>query len=380
MRIAVHTSHYPYSENRSGYVSGGGERVAQSVSRGLANRGHDVTVHTAAVDTAERYREDGVEVVRYRSFARIGKTSVSPGQFLPVTDAADVIHVHNTTPPGVISGCLHAASVKSPMVLTHHGNDRYVPDGSPVKRILDYIYAEQLLDYILQRSAAVTLPSEAYLSESERLQRVRSKISTIPNGINIAQYDRPETRSIAEGTFGLSPDDNVVVFLGDMIAKKGPDLLVDAAKRFDNATVVIAGSGPLLKQCRATAGDSVILPGYISEDIKIALLNRADVFCLPSRTHTEVFPLVLLEAYASRTPVIASDLGTFEGLITESTGRFFPRENAVTLAKTIRTFLANPKEREKLAAGAREAAEKYRWPEIAKLYESLFERTVEEAR
>ena len=380
MRIAVHTSHYPYSENRPGYVSGGGERVAKSVSKELANRGHEVSVYTAAAGASERYYEDGVEVVRFRSLARIGETSVSPRQFLPIPDAADLIHVHNTTPPGVISGYLHSTRVGAPMVLTHHGNDRYVPNGSPIKRVLDYVYAEIMLDYILQRSAGISLPSETYLTESERLQRVQNKIRTIPNGIDISRYDRPETETQAEATFGLCSDDDVVVFLGDMIPKKGPDLLVDAANHLENVTVIVAGSGPLVKQCRDVATDSVILPGYISEETKIALLNRADLFCLPSRTHTEVFPLVLLEAYASRTPVVASDLGTFEGLIDETTGRYFPRDESTALAETISTLLSDKEKRTELSAGARKAAEDYRWPEIAKRYESMFEQVLQESK
>lgn len=373
MHIAVHTSHYPYDEHVPGYVSGGGERVALAVSEAISARGHDVSVYTAAKGRSEMSTVEGVEVNRYMSLATIGSTSVSPGQFLPVREPVDVVHVHNTTPPGVLSGVLHAKVVDAPLVLTHHGNDRYVPDGSVIKRALDYVYAEKIVDRVLDAATAITIPSMSYIEESPRISRVRSKLTEIPNGVEVGEYDRPGTRGDAEESFGIEPNDDVVAFVGDMIRKKGPDLIVKAAETVSDVTFVVAGNGPLLEELRAQAPPNVVLPGYVSEASKVALLNRADLFALPSRTHTEVFPIVLLEAYASRTPVVASDLGTFDDLVSSDVGRRFVRENVESLASTIEGLFEGDSNLEMMAGNARDLAGEYEWSAIARQYESLFE-------
>lgn len=377
MNIAVHTSHYPYDDHRPGYVSGGGERVARSLAEAHAARGHEVTVYTASDRSPSRTRRNGVDVIRRRSIARIGDTSVAPGQFVPSRRQVDVVHVHNTTPPGVISGYLHARTVDAPLVLTHHGNDRYVPDGSLLKRALDYLYAERLLDHVLNAADHITIPSLPYLQESERLRRLGSKVSEIPNGIDVERYDRPETATSVADTFEVDPDDTLVLFVGDLIPKKGPDLLVEAATALDETTFVVAGDGDMLADLRRDAPDCVRLPGYVSEAQKIALLNRADLFCLPSRTRTEVFPLVILEAYASRTPVITSDLGTFDGLVTDETGARFEHDDVEDLVATIRDLSSSPQTTREKATKAREAAEQYQWPAIAERYETAFESVIE---
>jgi glycosyltransferase involved in cell wall biosynthesis len=272
---------------------------------------------------------------------------------------------------------MHAAAVDAPLVVTHHGNDQYVPTGSPIKRAADYFYANVLLDPILRITDRITLPSLAYLRSSSRLSRYEDKITEIPNGIYPEQYDRPDLAERANKKFGLSPADDLVFFVGNLIPKKGPDLLVEAAKNLPEGTrVVIAGSGPLLETLRNRSPEMVSLPGYVSEDDKIALYNRADVFCLPSRTRTEVFPLVVLEAYASRTPVVASDLETFDPFVKSDTDRRFESENIGALRAVIENLLSSEEDRSRLGQNARRTAQSYQWEEIVTEYETLFQTVI----
>lgn len=374
MKISVHTSHFPYDSVRDGYVSGGGERVTDRISRELSDRGHEVVVHTASSDGHSVSSEDGMKIIRYGSIGSIGNTSVAPRQFLPKFSPTDVVHVHNTTPPGVISGLLHAAMVDAPVVLTHHGNDRFVADGSVVKMALDYAYAEIILDRILKQVDLITIPSKSYVEGSDRLSRYESKIVEIPNGIDTDEMYKPELASFAEEAFDLDPDLPVVFFIGDIIQKKGPDVLVEAATRFDgNAQFVVAGNGPLLENLRQYANERIRFPGYVSEREKIALFNRADVFCLPSRTHTEVFPLVVLEAYASGTPVIASDLATFDRFVTDGvTGLRSQSGNSQDLSDCIRSLLDSPENLHLFSKNARHTAKDYEWRSIIDEYEAIF--------
>jgi glycosyltransferase involved in cell wall biosynthesis len=374
VKISIHTSHFPYPTARDGYVSGGGERVAYRISRELAERGHEITVFTASSGRSSVSFEDGMRVVRYGSIGSIGNTSVAPRQFFPEFGSTDVIHVHNTTPPGVISGLLHSAVVDAPVVLTHHGNDRFVADGTVLKMALDYAYAELALDHILKRVDLITIPSMSYVEGSNRLSYHDSKLVEIPNGIDTDELYSPESATFAAEAFDLDPDLPLIFFIGDMIQKKGPDVLVEAATQFGgDAQFVIAGNGALLEDLSEYADEHILLPGYISEKEKIALFNRADMFCLPSRTHTEVFPLVVLEAYASATPVLASDLATFDRFVIDGvTGLRFQTDNAQKLSACINRLIDSPEELHTLSKNAQQTAENYEWNTIIDQYETAF--------
>ncbi|AUG47474.1 hypothetical protein BVU17_08075 [Haloarcula taiwanensis] len=374
MKISVHTSHFPYGSNREGYVSGGGEQVAHRVSKGLAGRGHEVTVFTASDDERSVSTEDGMKIVRYRSFGSIGNTSVAPEQFVPNSTETDLIHIHNTTPPGVISGLLHSMGSEAPVVLTHHGNDRFVADGTVIKMAIDYAYAEVILDHILDWVDQITIPSKSYVQGSDRLSRYKSKMIEIPNGIDMDDIHSPESATYAEETFDIASDRPMVFFIGDMIEKKGPDILVEAANRLDNSIqFVIAGDGPLLSDLRESGNPQIKFTGYISEKQKVALFNRADIFCLPSRTHTEVFPLVVLEAYASGTPVIASDLSTFDRFVTDQvTGLRFKTDDAQDLSENIEKIVSDCSKLSALSDNAYQAAKEYQWNSIIDQYEEAF--------
>ncbi|TVT94428.1 glycosyltransferase family 4 protein [Haloferax volcanii] len=353
MKIAVHSSHYPYPEHKERYISGGGEKVARLVSEGLVEKGHEVTVYTASNGSPSQSIHNGVRVVRYRRMGSIGRTSVAPKQFVPEFDDADVIHIHNTTPPGVFSGLLHSYTSGSPAILTHHGTDRYVPEGSIIKRTLNYLYAEVFLEPILSNVDAITIPTTAYLSESPTIEKYRGKVIEVPNGISTEKYYNPELGNKADEIFNICSDNFVVAFIGDLIPKKGPDMLVEVADQFDQVSFIIAGDGPMIDKLRQRAPKNTKIPGYISDEEKIALLNRADAFCLPSRNHTEVFPLVFLEAFAAGTPVITSDLGTFDNIVTQDVGVRFQRGNKSGLSSCIHQLANSQQEKDRLSAAAK---------------------------
>jgi glycosyltransferase involved in cell wall biosynthesis len=354
-------------------VSGGGERVAKSVSEGLAASGHDVTVHTSSYDkTKKESNINNVRVCRCRSVASVGNTRFAPNQFIPNFSDTDIVHAHNTTPPGVISGYLHSRFTGSPLIITHHGNDRYVPEGSIIKKSSDYMYSELLLERILEYASIITLPSKTYASESQLIRKFSEKLEIIPNGVRTRMYNRPDLIETACEFLNISPNQDIVSFVGDIIPKKGPDLLVEAATSIDSEAIVVAGDGQMLDDLRENKPECVSLPGYVPEEVKIGLLNASKLLCLPSRIHTEVFPLVILEAYASGTPVVTSDLGTFSDIVSEKCGRRVPRDNATALATTVNNLLLDSERLEMMSKAAREESIKYEWKNLIERYESIF--------
>ena len=145
-----------------------------------------------------------------------------------------------------------------------------------------------------------------------------------------------------------------------------------------NSVAVIAGEGRLYESLCREAPANVHVLGQVSERLKWALFERADIYCLPSSIPTEVFGLTILEAYVTATPVVVSDLAAFDAHVdAEQTGLRFKRGDATDLARQFDRLTQDPEMREEMAVAAQKKANNYRWPAIIENYEKLFESVVE---
>jgi glycosyltransferase involved in cell wall biosynthesis len=168
------------------------------------------------------------------------------------------------------------------------------------------------------------------------------RVAVIHNGIDVPAEQPTPDRALRGALSGASSMP-IVLTAARLIADKGIDVLLDAAARVPQARFVIAGEGPqrdaLAAQiARLGLEDRVSLLGW-RQDVR-ALLAAADLFVLPSRN--EGFPISLLEALASGTPVIASRIGGIPELISDKhTGLLVPPDDAPALAAAISTLLAD---------------------------------------
>jgi phosphatidylinositol alpha-mannosyltransferase len=152
-----------------------------------------------------------------------------------------------------------------------------------------------------------------------------------------------------------------VLFVSRHEARKGLAVLIEALGQLPaDVRLWVASDGPETERLRAaTAGDGrVEWLGRISEEEKARRLRGADVVCAPS-LHGESFGLVLLEAMAASTPVVASDLPGYRNVARdEREAVLVPPGDAVALAAAIRRVLATPDvTRSLVAAGDARAAE-----------------------
>ncbi len=105
--------------------------------------------------------------------------------------------------------------------------------------------------------------------------------------------------------------------------------------------------------------------GKVSEERKLAELARADVVCAPS-LHGESFGMVLTEAFAAATPVLASDIPGYRDVVRDGLdGLLVPPGDALALAEALRALALDPRLRERMARAARERAERFAWPHVA---------------
>lgn len=165
-----------------------------------------------------------------------------------------------------------------------------------------------------------------------------------------------DARASVRYRLGITADAKVALFAGKLVAFKRPlDLVASSTllKSRDYAvSIMIAGSGPLEAQLRATAiasGLSVHWLGFCNQTEMPAAYAAADVLVLPS-SGQETWGLVANEAQACGAPIVVSDAcGCAPDLAEDgSAGRVFPVANIEALSAALRAMLDHPPSREKI--------------------------------
>src|SRR5690606_22362826 len=126
------------------------------------------------------------------------------------------------------------------------------------------------------------------------------------------------------------------LFIGRLTQEKGIQLLLDAFTATDYQ-LRIAGDGPLKNQVQEVAQTSpnITYLGSLDHQAISRELAECTALVFPSIWY-EGLPMTLVEAFATGTPVIASDLGAMQGLIDEGqNGWRFTPDNAVVLRQKI---------------------------------------------
>lgn len=170
-------------------------------------------------------------------------------------------------------------------------------------------------------------------------------------------------------------DDPTIFFLGRHEERKGLAVLLEAfAELPSDVRLWVGGEGPETEGLKARFGgdDRIEWLGRISDAERAARLRGATVYCSPS-IRGESFGMVLLEAMAAGTALVASDLDGHRNVATDGVDALLaPVGDAAGLAKALRRLLENPDLRAELVeAGHRRAAE-LSMDGLAARYESLY--------
>ncbi len=203
----------------------------------------------------------------------------------------------------------------------------------------------------------------------------RTRVSTIYNGVDTERFRADGDRHTKNGLL-------TVVFVGQLIPEKGVDLLIEAVRRVSETTEAplflrLAGAGHQRSELERLAME--VLPGKVEflgqvEDVP-ALFRSADLAVFPSRWE-EAFGLVVAEAMACGTPVVASDAGGIPEVIGRDTraGLIFRNGDVDDLERQLRLLIAAPERRAQMRQAARERAEReFSIGRMVEEYASLYE-------
>jgi glycosyltransferase involved in cell wall biosynthesis len=194
----------------------------------------------------------------------------------------------------------------------------------------------------------------------------------IRSGVDAERF-RPRNRAAARCRLGLSHEQPIVLFVGNLEPRKQVDVLVRALKQLPACLLLIVGSGESagvddqtahLRELTRTLQltDRVRFLGRLSADALLDCYAAANVFALPSSSEAQ--GIVALEAMASGLVVVASGVGGLLGTIEDGANGFLVRPgDADALALRLQTLLSRPELLDKVGAAARQTIEReFTWP------------------
>jgi phosphatidylinositol alpha-mannosyltransferase len=169
------------------------------------------------------------------------------------------------------------------------------------------------------------------------------------------------------------------LFVGRAEGRKGLPILLRAFEALRGAGVdarlTIAGATQAEVDPLLLDPEGVQVAGRVSDDHKWDLLGRTDLLVAPS-LGGESFGMVLTEAFASSTPVVASDIAGYRDVVRHGVdGALVPMGDAVALGEELRSLALDPDRRARMAIAARERAERFAWPQVASEIADVYEET-----
>jgi len=216
------------------------------------------------------------------------------------------------------------------------------------------------------------VPNGVHVPERSHAGGVESLAGLAPGAIDGAS-DR-ESRSAPDRQRPLR-----ILFIGQAVRRKGLPVLLrafEALREQHPATLTLLGASAEEVAHMMLDDRGVHALGKASEERKLAELERADVLCAPS-LHGESFGMVLTEAFAASTPVIASDIPGYRDVLRDGRdGLLFAPGDALALAEALRALALDPAGRARMAAAARERAERFAWPHVAAEVLDCYEQAV----
>jgi phosphatidylinositol alpha-mannosyltransferase len=262
----------------------------------------------------------------------------------------DVVHVHEPVCPLV--GWDAMTSSPAPLVGTFHCySENALPHG-----IAYLLGARRKLNRLAVRIAV----SDAAAWTGRRFYGGRYRI--VPNGVELPADGVPPARLRAAG------EPLRVAFVGQAVERKGLPVLLRAFEALRaqvpaELTIVGASEDEVAPLIVEPAGISVL--GRVGDEERHDVLVDADVLCAPS-LGGESFGMVLTEAFADGTPVVASDIAGYRDVVSDGRdGLLVPRGDATRLAEVLRDLALDPARNQALGVRARESAARYAWPHVA---------------
>lgn len=378
-----------------GGVDAGGQNVhVAALAAGLAQRGHEVTVHTRRDDEALPERvvlQDGYDVVH---------VPAGPARELPKDDllqhmpdfAAHLRRNWTAAPPHLVhahfwmSGLASVAAAGGiPVLQTFHAlgsvkrRHQGDADTSPPDRI-------ELERSLCRRVTRVVATCTDEVLELRRLGLTPDRVSIVPCGVDTSVFT-------PHGPIAPKGDRTRLLVLGRLVERKGQDDAVRALRAVPEAELVVVGgpprdaidADPEVRRLRAVAAEAGVadrlgFAGSVARDDVPAWIRSADVvLAVP---WYEPFGITPLEAMACGRPVVATAVGGLRDSVADGvTGDLVPPRDPQRLGEALAALLADDARRAAYgAAGVERARARYPWTRVVADTESVYRQVLSSRR
>ena len=242
---------------------------------------------------------------------------------------------------------------------------------------------------VLETAESIVATSPQERVHMRQLVSTKGNIDIIPCGTDIHRFGSVN-RLQARQELDINPESAVVLYVGRFDPRKGIETLVRAVGQSklrgkkDIKLIIGGGSRPgqsdglerdriesIVSELGMT--DMTIFPGRLGDETLHNYYAAADVCVVPS--HYEPFGLVAIEAMASATPVVASDVGGLQfTVVPEETGLLAPPKDDTAFSQAIDRILSlSPENKEKMGVAARKRVEKmFSWEGVASQLGDLY--------
>ena len=399
MRVLMVTqAYYPFLDR------GGPTVKVRAIARELARRGHHVTVLTADLGFRTggrqsviverdprgwRVREGGVEAIYLRGRPWYRTVTVNPSvisfcnQRIEIFNLVHIFGLYDLLGPIVAWFCRRRGV---PYLVEPMGMIRPIVRNLRLKRLYHHVLGQRMM-FGARRVIAT--------AEQERRELVEggvpdAKVIVRRNGVEVPERLPPA------GTFrrqwNIPGEAKLVLFLGRLVSKKSPELMLEAFARWRAGSeprqasfLVLAGpdEGGGYRQkletfaARLGFDGGVLFTGPLYDDAKWAAYRDADVFVLPSQN--ENFGNAAAEAVGCGTPVIVTDRCGIAPLVDQRAGLVVPHDREALQAGLARV-LEDEALRQRLRDGCAEVARALSWDEPLAVMETLYAELVAEGK
>jgi phosphatidylinositol alpha-mannosyltransferase len=371
LRIALVTDvYYPHV--------GGIQEHIYHLGLELKRRGHVVKIITGAAGNNEAPGEIDVirigRVVQYPANKSFSKMTVGFGiasrlRKVFKKEHFDVVHVHGALSPFLpIYSHLLAGS---PTIHTFHAQ---------FEKSIPYRIFKKLLERCMRRidgKIAVSIAARDSIGKY-----LNGDYTIIPNGIDTERFN-PHNEKL-QGFEHRSP---LILYVGRFEPRKGLKYLFLAfnsiIKKFPSAGLVVVGEGRLKDYYRSFlskgAASNVSFEGKVSMEKLPRYFVTCDIFCSPAYTG-ESFGIILLEAQASGTPVIASDIQGYRTVIKDGGNGILVRpKDPDAIADAITSIHIDPLLKQRIVRNGLESVQQYSWERVASSIEYFYRDAIEKS-
>ncbi|SUA80571.1 GDP-mannose-dependent alpha-(1-2)-phosphatidylinositol mannosyltransferase [Nocardia otitidiscaviarum] len=354
----------PYSFD----VPGGVQAHVVELAQVLIERGHKVSVLAPAADDTPLpdFVVSAGRAVAIPYNGSVARLSFGPTAYTRIRrwiaeNDFDVLHIHEPNAPSLSMLALKIA--EGPIVATFHT--------STTKSLVLSTFQGVLRPYHEKISGRIAVSE---LARRWQVEALGGDAVEIPNGVDVPAFAHAPLLN------GYPRPGGTVLFLGRYDEpRKGMEVLLGAlpelVRRHPDVQVLIVGRGDeerLRREAGRNAGHLRFL-GQVSDAEKASAMRSADVYCAPN-LGGESFGIVLVEAMAAGTAVVASELDAFRRVLRDGTaGMLVPVGDSDRLATALDTMLTDTRRREEYIRTANQVVGEYDWPVVAEQILRVYE-------